>query len=145
MLEVCPSISDGKLSCEVHPLGIGGKNNPVRLVFNSKKGPALNVSMIDLGRRFRLIVSKVESVQINETLPLLPVARALWKPLPNLDIAAHSWILSGASHHTCFTFDLEIDHIIDFAEMNNIELIVIDEKTNILDIKNQLKWNNLIY
>lgn len=145
MLEVCPSISDGKLSCEVHPLGIGGKNDPVRLVFNSKKGPALNISMIDLGRRFRLIVSKVESVQINETLPFLPVARALWKPLPNLDIAAHAWILSGGSHHTCFTFDLEIDHIIDFAEMNNIELIVIDEKTNILDIKNQLKWNNLIY
>jgi len=145
MLEVCPSISDGKLSCEVHPLGIGGKNDPVRLVFNSKKGPALNISMIDLGRRFRLIVSKVESVQINETLPFLPVARALWKPLPNLDIAAHAWILSGGSHHTCFTFDLEIDHIIDFAEMNNIELIIIDEKTNILDIKNQLKWNNLIY
>tara|TARA_S200000501_G_scaffold88774_1_gene81845 strand:+ start:575 stop:2059 length:1485 start_codon:yes stop_codon:yes gene_type:complete len=145
MLEVCPSISDGNLSCEVHPLGIGGKNDPVRLVFNSKKGPALNISMIDLGRRFRLIVSKVESVQINETLPLLPVARALWKPLPNLDIAAHAWILSGGSHHTCFTFDLEIDHIIDFAEMNNIELIIIDEKTNILDIKNQLKWNNLSY
>ncbi len=145
MLEVCPSISNGNISCEIHPLSIGGKNDPVRLVFDSKKGSALNISMIDLGKRFRLIVNKVESVEIKENLPNLPVARALWKPSPNLDIAAHSWILCGGSHHTCLTFDLEVDHLIDFAEMNDVELIIIDENTSVSDIKNQLKWNNSYY
>jgi len=145
MLEVCPSISNGNLSCEIHPLSIGGKDDPVRLVFNSKTGPALNLSMVDLGDRFRLIVNEVESVVISQDLPKLPVARVLWKPLPDLDTAAHSWIISAGSHHTCFTFDLKIDHIIDFSEMNDIELIIIDQKTKVHDIKKELKWNRSIY
>ena len=145
MLEVCPSISNGNLSCEIHPLSIGGKNDPIRLVFNSKTGPALNLSMVDLGDRFRLILNQVESVVIDQDLPKLPVARVLWKPLPDLDTAAHSWILSAGSHHTCFTFDLKLEHIIDFSEMNDIELIIIDKNTKVEQIKKELNWNRSIH
>ena len=145
MLEICPSLSNGKPSCEIHPLSIGGKSDPVRLVFDSKPGFGLNISLIDIGERFRLLVNKVEAVEIEKTLPKLPVARVLWKPLPSLKEAASSWIISGGSHHTCFTRSLEISHVEDLADIANLELIVIDESTNLRQLKNELEWNKQIF
>ena len=145
MLEICPSLSNGKPSCEIHPLSIGGKSDPVRLVFDSKPGFGLNISLIDIGERFRLLVNKVEAVEIEKTLPKLPVARVLWKPLPSLKEAASSWIISGGSHHTCFTRSLDISHVEDLADIANLELIVIDESTNLRQLKNELEWNKQIF
>ena len=145
MLEICPSLSKGKPSCEIHPLSIGGKSDPVRLVFDSKAGHALNISLIDLGSRFRLLVNKVESVEIEQKLPKLPVARVFWKPLPDLKNAASAWILSGGSHHTCYSLSLDISHIEDFAEMAGVELIVIDEETNVRQLKKELLWNERVF
>lgn len=145
MLEICPSISDGKPSCEIHPLGIGGKEDPVRLVFNSPAGPAINVSLVDLGNRFRLIVNEVEAVEPMGKLPNLPVARVLWDAQPNLDVAATGWILAGGAHHTVYTQALTTEFIEDFAEMAGIELVVIDKNTAIRDLKNQLNANEAYF
>jgi L-arabinose isomerase len=144
MLEVCSSIASDKPSLEVHPLGIGGKADPVRLVFKAPKGDALNVSLMDMGNRYRLLVNKVEVVDTPE-LPKLPVARVLWDPKPNLKIAAGAWILAGGAHHTSFTQALTLDHIIDLAEMVGIECLIIDEKTNISDFKKELRLNEVYY
>ena len=145
MLEICPSIADGKPSMEIHPLGIGGKEDPVRLVFDSTTGPALNASMIDLGNRFRLIVNTVEVVPTDESLPNLPVARALWIPKPNLKVAAAAWILAGGAHHTGFSLSLTPEYMEDFAEMAGVECLLIDEESTISDIKKELKWNDVAY
>ncbi|WP_410504086.1 L-arabinose isomerase [Maribacter sp. 4G9] len=145
MLEICPSIADGKPSCEIHPLGIGGKEDPVRLVFNSPSGPAINVSLVDLGNRFRLIVNEVEAVEPEGKLPKLPVARVLWDPHPNLEVAATAWILAGGAHHTIYTQALTTEFMEDFAEMAGIELVVIDKNTNIRDLKNQLNANEAYF
>jgi L-arabinose isomerase len=145
MLEICPSIADGKPSCEVHPLGIGGKEDPVRLVFNSPSGSAINVSLVDLGNRFRLIVNEVEAVEPEGKLPKLPVARVLWDPHPNLEVAATGWILAGGAHHTVYTQALTTEFMEDFAEMAGIELVVIDKNTTIRDLKNQLNANEAYF
>lgn len=145
MLEICPSISDGKPSCEIHPLGIGGKEDPVRLVFNSPAGPALNVSLVDLGNRFRLIVNEVEAVEPMGKLPNLPVARVLWDAQPNLEVAATCWILAGGAHHTVYTQALTTEFIEDFAEMAGIELVVIDKNTTIRNFKDQLNANEAYF
>ncbi|MFX0555179.1 L-arabinose isomerase [Maribacter sp. CXY002] len=145
MLEICPSIADGKPSCEVHPLGIGGKEDPVRLVFNSPAGPALNVSLVDLGNRFRLIVNEVDAVKPMGELPKLPVARVLWDAKPNLEVAATAWILAGGAHHTVYTQALTTEFIEDFAEMAGIELVVIDKNTNIRSFKDQLNANEAYF
>jgi L-arabinose isomerase len=145
MLEICPTIADGKASCEVHPLGIGGKEDPVRLVFDSPAGPALNASLIDMGNRFRLIVNEVEAVKPEEKLPNLPVARVLWDAKPNLDIAATSWILAGGAHHTVYTQALTTEFMEDFADIAGIELLVIDEKTTIRDFKDKINANEAYY
>jgi L-arabinose isomerase len=145
MLEICPSIASAKPSCEVHPLGIGGKEDPVRLVFDSPSGPALNASLIDMGNRFRLIVNTVEAVLPTEKLPKLPVARVLWDPHPNLDIAATAWILAGGAHHTVYTQALNIDFLEDFADIAGIELLVIDQHTKIRDFKNLIHHNEIYY
>ncbi len=145
MLEICPSIADKKPSCEVHPLGIGGKEDPVRLVFNSPAGPALNVSLVDLGNRFRLIVNEVEAIEPMAALPNLPVARVLWDAQPNLEIAATAWILAGGAHHTVYTQALTTEFIEDFAEMAGIEVVVIDKNTNIRQFKDQLNANEVYY
>jgi L-arabinose isomerase len=107
MLEICPSITNEKPRCEVHPLSIGGKEDPVRLVFNGDPGDALNATIVDMGRRFRLIINEVEALEINQTLPKLPVARVLWQPKPNFQVAAEAWILAGGAHHTCFSQNLK--------------------------------------
>lgn len=145
MLEVCPSIAAQKPSVAVHPLGIGGKNPPVRLVFTAKEGPAVNVSLIDLGNRFRLIVNRVETITPPSKLPNLPVAQAVWKPMPDLKTAAHAWILCGGAHHTVFSQNLDSDTFTTLGEMLDIEIVTIDESTSISDLKNQLRWNELYF
>ena len=141
MLEICPSIAKEKPSCEIHPLGIGGKDDPVRLVFNAKAGKALNASIIDLGHRFRLLINEVEAVEVDEKMPNLPVARALWKPLPNLEIASQAWILAGGAHHTCYSQSLDAEYLQDFAELAGIESILIGNESQLTEIKKELRWN----
>ena len=145
MLEICPSIAAHKVKCEVHPLGIGGKEDPVRLVFNAAAGPALNVSLIDLGNRFRLLVNEVEAVEVTETFPKLPTARALWKPQPNMEVALQAWILAGGAHHTVYSQNLTTEYIEDFAEMLGVELVVIDKNTTIRGLKNELRLSEVTY
>ena len=123
MLEICPTIAAGRPSCEVHPLGIGGKEDPVRLVFDAAPGPAVNVTLIDLGDHFRLVLSEVESVAPPAALPQLPVARAVWKPLPDLATAAAAWIRAGGSHHPTYATALTSEHFDDFARMLGVELL----------------------
>ncbi|MFH5831595.1 L-arabinose isomerase [Halalkalibaculum sp. DA3122] len=144
MLEICPSITEGTPLLEVHPLSIGGKADPARLVFDAPPGDALNVSLIDLGNRYRLLVNKVEAVEMPD-LPKLPVARVLWNPKPDLKTAAAAWILAGGAHHTAYSQSLRVDHIRDFAEMLGIECVVIDESTDIHDFKLALRSNEVYY
>ena len=139
MLEICPSIAAEKPSCEIHPLGIGGKADPVRLVFDVNGGPALNASMIDMGNRFRLLINEVEAVSPKEKLPNLPVARVLWKPLPDMNTGCAAWIYAGGAHHTVFSQNLTTEYFEDFAAMFNIELAVIDAHTNLRQFKNELR------
>ncbi|MCE7044330.1 L-arabinose isomerase [Dyadobacter sp. CY312] len=145
MLEICPSIAAGKPSCEIHPLGIGGKADPVRLVFDAPAGSAINVSLIDMGNRFRLLVNEVEAVAVMEALPKLPVARALWKPMPDMKTGCAAWILAGGAHHTVYSQNLTTDQIEDFAEIFGVELVVIDKSTNLRQLKNELRWNEAAY
>ncbi len=145
MLEICPSIASGLPACEIHPLGIGGKADPVRLVFDVAGGPALNASMIDMGNRFRLLVNEVEAVAPFEKLPKLPVARVLWKPMPDLNTACAAWIYAGGAHHTVFSQNLTTEYFEDFAEMFDLELTVIDKKTELRQFKNELRWNERVY
>ncbi|AVR46229.1 L-arabinose isomerase [Christiangramia fulva] len=145
MLEICPTIADAKPSCEVHPLGIGGKEDPVRLVFNSPKGKALNASLVDLGNRFRLIVNEVEAVEPEADLPNLPVARVLWEPMPEMETAVTSWILAGGAHHTVYTQAINTEFLEDLADIAGIELLVIDEKTTVRDFKDRLNANEAYY
>ncbi|MFL9484054.1 L-arabinose isomerase [Chitinophagaceae bacterium LWZ2-11] len=145
MLEICESIADGKPSCEVHPLGIGGKADPVRLVFNSAAGPALNASMIDMGNRFRLLVNEVEAVAAEHELPKLPVARVLWKPYPDFKTGLAAWILAGGAHHTCYSQNLTSENLEDFADIADIEFVLIGKDTNIRELKNELRWNEMYY
>lgn len=145
MLEICPTIADGQPSCEIHPLGIGGKADPVRLVFNSPVGDAINTSIIDLGDRFRLLVNEVQAIDVEEPLPKLPVARVLWKPLPDLKTAAASWILAGGAHHTGYSQAVNAEFMEDFADMFDIEMTLIDKDTKLRELKNELKWNEVYY
>lgn len=145
MLEICPSIAQGKPACEIHPLGIGGKDDPVRLVFTAPAGPALNASLIDLGNRFRLIVNEVEAVEPEQALPNLPVARVLWQPKPDLPTAAAAWILAGGAHHTCYSQSLSPEYLEDFAEMTGIEYVVINQDTRLQRFKQELRWNEVYY
>jgi L-arabinose isomerase len=141
MLEICPSIAAAMPSCEIHPLSIGAREDPVRLVFTAPPGPAVVLAMLDLGDRFRLIANLVEVVEPDEDLPRLPVARALWRPLPDLPVAAEAWLRAGGPHHTVFTAALGIEPIVDLAEMAGIELLVIDGDTRIRAFKDELRWN----
>ena len=145
MLEICESIADGKPSCEIHPLGIGGKSDPVRLVFNSAAGRALNATIVDMGNRFRLLVNTVEAVRPGHDLPRLPVARALWKPDPDLYTACAAWILAGGAHHTCYSQNLTAEHLEDFSEIAGIEYVLIDKETRLNGFKNQLRINEVYY
>jgi L-arabinose isomerase len=145
MLEICPTITGDKPSLEIHPLGIGGKADPVRLVFNTRSGPALNASVIDLGNRYRMIVNTVEVVPPDAPLPRLPVARALWIPQPNLKTAAAAWIQAGGAHHTGFSQQISPEYLRIFAEMADVEFLLIDENTRLADFKKELRWNEAGY
>ncbi len=145
MLEVCPSIAAGKPSCEVHPLGIGGKADPVRLVFSATPGPAVVACLVDLGTRFRLITNEMDVVEPPEDLPKLPVARAVWRPRPDLRTAAEAWLLAGGAHHTAFSQAVGGEPLADFAEMAGIEMVVIDADTRIANLKKELRWNAVSY
>jgi len=145
MLEICPSIAAEQPSLEVHPLGIGGKADPARLVFNTGAGAALNVSLIDLGDRFRMIVNTVEVIEPEAPLPKLPVARALWRPHPDLAVGAAAWIYAGGAHHTVFSQALRPEHIYDFSEMAGVEHVQIDRSTELRAFKNELRWNEMAY
>jgi L-arabinose isomerase len=145
MLEICESIADGKPKCEIHPLGIGGKADPVRLVFNVAGGPALNASVIDMGNRFRLLVNEVEAIAPKHDLPKLPVARVLWKPYPDMKTGCAAWILAGGAHHTCYSQNLTSEHLADFAEMAGIEYVLIGKHTDLRQLKNELKWSEASY
>ncbi|MFI5187673.1 MAG: L-arabinose isomerase [Chitinophagales bacterium] len=145
MLEICSSIADGTISCEVHPLDIGGKADPVRLVFNVAGGTALNASMIDLGNRFRLLINEVVAVAPKYDLPKLPVARVLWKPYPDMKTGCEAWILAGGAHHTCYSQNLSSGHLLDFADMAGIESVLIGKNTNLYQFRNELRWNEISY
>ncbi len=145
MLEICPTIAATKPSLEVHPLSIGGKADPVRLVFDAKTGPAVNASVMEMGNRLRMVVNLVDAVPTDAPLPKLPVARALWIPQPDLKVAAAAWILAGGAHHTGFSFALTAEHLEDFAEMAGVEFLLIDKDTTISGFKKELRWNDLYY
>jgi L-arabinose isomerase len=145
MLEICPSIAKGKPSCEIHPLGIGGKADPVRLVFDTPPGPAINASVVHMGNRFRLLVNEVDVVNPEKPLPKLPVARALWVPKPDLQIGASAWIYAGGAHHTGFSQAVTTEMIEDFAAMAGVELVVIDADTKLRQFKQELEWNDVAY
>jgi L-arabinose isomerase len=145
MLEICPSVAEGRPAVEVHPLSIGGKDDPARLVFNAPPGPALNVSVIDMGNRFRMIVNAVDVVHPDAPLPHLPVARALWAPQPNLKVAAAAWIYAGGAHHAGFSQALTVDHLEDFARIAEMEILVIDQDTDLREFQKELRWNEVYY
>jgi L-arabinose isomerase len=145
MLEICPSIARSRPSLEVHPLGIGGKADPVRLVFDTLAGPGLNASLIDLGNRFRLLANEVEVVPPDKPLPRLPVARAVWMPKPDFPTSAAAWIYAGGAHHTGFSQAVTTEMIEDFAGMAGVELVVIDADTRLRQFKQELRWNEVYY
>lgn len=144
MLEVCPLIAEHKPKLEVHPLGIGGKNDPARLVFTSKEGEGVASTIVDMGNRFRLIVNKVDCIK-SKPLPKLPVASALWIPRPDFEIGAGAWILAGGTHHSAFSYDLSVEYWQDYAEIAGIEILVIDENTTIDKFKFELKVNEVFF
>ena len=145
MLEICESIASGKPRCAIHPLGIGGKSDPVRLIFDSAAGRSLNASIIDLGNRFRMLVNEVEAVAPAHDLPKLPVARVLWKPLPDMRTACTAWIMAGGAHHTCYSQNLNPEILEDFAEMAGIEFTLIDKKTALSQFRKELRWNEVYF
>jgi L-arabinose isomerase len=145
MLEVCTSIAESKPRLEIHPLSIGGKEDPARLVFNVASGPAVNATLLDMGDRFRMLVNEVDVIQPEKPLSKLPVACAVWVPRPNLKVAAGAWILAGGAHHTGFSQSVTRAHLEDFAEMAGVEFLVIDNQTRLSDFKKELRWNDLYY
>jgi L-arabinose isomerase len=145
MLEICPSIADGKVSLEVHPLGIGGKADPARLVFNGAAGPALNAALMDFGNRFRLLINEVDCVPAKQAMPKLPVARALWKCRPNFEDACTAWIYAGGAHHTGFSHVVTTEMLEDFGAMAWLEVVIIDADTKIRQFKQELTWNDAAY
>jgi L-arabinose isomerase len=144
MLEICPTIAENKPVIEVHPLGIGGKDAPARMVFNVPEGKGINATLVDMGGRMRMIVNTVNVIK-PEPLPKLPVARALWIPEPDLEISATAWILGGGAHHTSFSMALDTEYMEDLAEMFGIEFLIIDDKTNIQEFKKELRCNDVYF
>jgi L-arabinose isomerase len=144
MLEICPSIASSRPALEVHPLGIGGKADPVRLVFTAPPGPAIVSSIIDMGTRFRMIVNEVDVIAPEQELPMLPVARAVWLPKPSLKIAAAAWIYAGGAHHTGFSQALTMQHMEDLAEIAGVELVRIDADTGLHQFRQQLRWSDSV-
>lgn len=145
MLEVCPTIAEGPIGIKVCPLSMGEREDPARLVFTAKTGPAIATSLIDLGTRFRLIINEVDCKKVEKPMPKLPVATAFWTPRPNLTVGAESWILAGGAHHTAFSYDLTAGQMGDWAEAMGIEAVYIDSDTTVRSLKNELRWNKAVY
>ena len=145
MLEVDAALANGKPSLEVHPLGIGGKEDPARLVFDVSGGPALNASLVDMGDRFRLVVNTVAGQDPQHKLPKLPVARVLWKPLPDMKTGCTAWIYAGGAHHTVYSQNLTPAYFHDFAKIAGVEFIKIDKDTQLDRFENELKWSEVYY
>ncbi|MCJ8007511.1 L-arabinose isomerase [Lederbergia wuyishanensis] len=145
MLEVCPTIAETKPTIEVHPLGIGDREDPARFVFNGASGHAVNASIIDLGHRFRLVINEVDAVKVEKEMPKLPVARVLWKPQPSLSQGAENWIMAGGAHHSGFSYIVTPEQLKDLAELLGIESVLINNETNTHAFQNELRWNDLLY
>jgi L-arabinose isomerase len=145
MLEVCPTIAEGVPSCEIHALGIGGREDPVRLVFDAEPGPAVVVGLADMGDRFRLVANEIEVVAPSEPLPNLPVARAVWKPLPDLRTSTEAWLTAGGPHHTVLSAAVGVEELADLADMVGVELLVIDADTKIREFAKEIRWNQAYY
>lgn len=145
MLEICPTIAATRPRIEVHPLGIGGKADPARLTFDGRSGFAVNASLVDMGGRFRLIISEVDAVQPHKAMPKLPVARVLWKPQPSLRDSAEAWIYAGGAHHTVFSYVVSTEQLVDWAEMTGIECVIINKNTTVHQFRNELRWNELYW
>ena len=145
MLEVDASLANGQVNLEVHALGIGGKADPARLVFNVSGGPALNASIVDMGNRFRLLINEVEAVEPQNDLPHLPVARVLWKPLPDMKTGCAAWIYAGGAHHTAYSQNLTAEHLQDFADMAGLEFLRIGKDTRLDQFRNEIRWNEAAY
>ncbi len=140
MLEVCPSIASGRPRLEIHPLAIGGREDPVRLVFDASPGDAVVVGMADMGDRFRLVANQIEVVEPLEDLPSLPVARAVWRPQPDLATSAECWLTAGGPHHTVLSAALTAEHLVDLAEMTGTELALIDGESSTRRFVQELRW-----
>jgi len=145
MLEICPSLTSSRPSLEIHPLGIGGREDPVRLVFDTDPGPAVVVALSDMRDRFRLTANAIDVVPPDEPLPNLPVARAVWKPRPDLATSAEAWLIAGAAHHTVLTTQLGVDAFVDLAEIAGTELLVIDEATTTRGFAAEVRANQAYY
>ena len=145
MLEICPTLTTSKPRLEIHPLGIGGKEDPVRLVFDTDAGPAVVVAMSDMRERFRLTVNVVDVIEPEHELPNLPVARAVWKPQPSFAVSAEAWLLAGAAHHTVMSTALGLEAFQDFSDMARTELVTIDESTEARRFAQELRWNQAYY
>ncbi|NOU74125.1 L-arabinose isomerase [Paenibacillus sp. LMG 31458] len=145
MLEICPTIAATRPKIEVHPLGIGGKADPARLVFDGASGTALNASLIDMGNRFRLLINEVDAVQPVKAMPKLPVARVLWKPQPSLRDSAEAWIYAGGAHHTVFSYNVSTEQLVDWAELAGVEVVIINKNTSVLQFRNELRWSEVAW
>jgi L-arabinose isomerase len=145
MLEVCPSIAAGKPSCEIHPLSIGNREDPVRLVFDARPGPGFVVGLLDLGDRLRLVANDIEIIPPDAPLPKLPVARAVWKPAPSLSTSAESWLTAGGPHHTALSTAVDIEALEDLAVIAGIELVRIDASTTTQNFRRELAWSQAYY
>jgi len=145
MLEICESIAATKPKLDILPLSIGGKADPVRLIFDANIGPAVGASIMHMGDRFRIVANVVDVVPTDEPLPNLPVARALWLPRPNLKVAAAAWIYAGGAHHSSFSYTVTAEHLQDFTDMASVEFLLIDENTRIQDFREKLRWNDLYF
>lgn len=145
MLEICPTIAATRPKIEVHPLGIGGKADPARLVFDGASGAALNASLIDMGNRFRLLINEVDAVQPVKAMPKLPVARVLWKPQPSLRDSAEAWIYAGGAHHTVFSYNVSTEQLVDWAELAGVEVVIINKNTSLLQFRNELRWSEIAW
>jgi L-arabinose isomerase len=145
MLEICPSIAASTPSCEIHPLSIGGREDPVRLVFDAEPGPAVVVGLADMGDRFRLVANEIDVVPAPQPLPKLPVARAVWRPRPNLRTSAEAWLTAGAPHHTVYSAAVDVEILADLADMTGVELLVIDADTNLRAFTKEIRWNQAYY
>ncbi len=145
MLEVCPTIAAGTASCEIHPLGIGGREDPVRLVFDAAPGPAVVVGLADMGERFRLVANGIDVVPPPEPLPRLPVARAVWKPAPDFRTSTEAWLTAGGPHHTALSSAAGEEELVDLADMLGTELLLIDSSTTLRQFANEIRWNQAYF